>query len=92
MAGMWAAPGCSVWVAPGCSVWMVPAMSFKSHTFTSTQVASSGKKFDPSSAPGYAEASAKKAADKQASLDAYNARVADLKAKQAATVAARQAQ
>ena len=43
-------------------------------------VASSGRKFDQASAPGYAEAAAKKAASKKASLDAYNARVAELKA------------
>lgn len=56
------------------------------------QVSSSGKKFDQNAAPGYAEAAAKKAADKKASLDAYNARVAELKAKQEATVAARKSQ
>ena len=41
-------------------------------------VSSSGKEFNQENAPGYAEASAKKAAAKKASLDAYNARVKEL--------------
>jgi hypothetical protein len=44
-------------------------------------VTSSGKEFNSENAPGYAEASAKKAAAKKASLDAYNARVKELEAK-----------
>lgn len=44
-------------------------------------VTSSGKEFSSANAPGLAEASAKKAAAKKASLDAYNARVKELDAK-----------
>ena len=44
-------------------------------------VTSSGKEFNRENAPGYAEASAKKAAAKKASLDAYYARVKELEEK-----------
>ena len=44
-------------------------------------VTSSGKEFSSANAPGLAEASAKKAAAKKASLEAYNARIKDLEAR-----------
>ena len=44
-------------------------------------VTSSGKEFSSANAPGLAEASAKKAATKKASLEAYNARIKDLEAR-----------
>ena len=51
------------------------------------QVASSGKEFDRTNAPGYAEVAEKKAAQKKASLEAYNARVAELAANRDSGVA-----